>query len=134
MIELLRDEAGKVWFMEFNGRAWGSMALSRRQGLEYPAWNAKLALDGKFRVEGNAAGASGVVCRNLGRELMYMLFVLRGPKSKAVRQWPSFWSALRDVAWMRTSDRFYNWRKGDLKVFAADTYYTVRGNVFKSKE
>ena len=39
MIELLRDRAGKSWFVELNGRPWGSMALSRRQGFEYPAWS-----------------------------------------------------------------------------------------------
>jgi len=38
MVELLGDEAGRAWFMELNGRAWGSMALARRMGLEYPAW------------------------------------------------------------------------------------------------
>jgi predicted ATP-grasp superfamily ATP-dependent carboligase len=135
MIELLRDSAEKVWFMEFNGRSWGSMALSRRQGLEYPSWNAQLVLDPVFCVPQNITGASGVVCRNLGRELMHLLFVLRGPKSHALRrQWPSFWGALRDVVFVRRSDCFYNWRKGDLKVFASDSYYTVRNGVFKSKE
>src|ERR1043166_1037545 len=44
MVELLQDSAERYWFIEFNGRPWGSMALSRRQGLEYPAWNARLAL------------------------------------------------------------------------------------------
>lgn len=38
MIEFLRDQSGIPWFVELNGRSWGSMALSRRQGLEYPAW------------------------------------------------------------------------------------------------
>jgi biotin carboxylase len=134
MIELLRDSSGKVWFMEFNGRSWGSMALSRRQGLEYPAWNAKLALDAAFRAPENITGAAGVTCRNLGRECMHLLFVLRGPKSRALQQWPSFWSALRDVAFVRRSDSFYNWRKGGLKVFASDAFYTVRNGVFKSRK
>ena len=38
MLELLRDGDGKRWFVELNGRAWGSMALARAVGLEYPAW------------------------------------------------------------------------------------------------
>ncbi len=38
MVEILRDASGTPWFVEFNGRAWGSMALSRRRGFEYPAW------------------------------------------------------------------------------------------------
>ena len=45
MIEILRDHSGTPWFVELNGRCWGSMALSRRQGLEYPAWHARLAMD-----------------------------------------------------------------------------------------
>ena len=38
----------------------------------------------------------GIVSRNAGRELMHLLFVLRGPKSKALSGWPSFWKSLRD--------------------------------------
>ena len=45
MIELLRDSQGTAWFMELNGRPWGSLALARRQGLEYPAWNVRSTLD-----------------------------------------------------------------------------------------
>src|SRR5262249_50389743 len=39
MVELLRDEQGQLWFVEFNGRPWGSISLSRRQGLDYPHWH-----------------------------------------------------------------------------------------------
>jgi hypothetical protein len=38
MIELLRDPSENLWFIEFNARAWGSMALARRLGFEYPAF------------------------------------------------------------------------------------------------
>ena len=44
MIEMLRDESDKLWFLEFNGRSWGSMALARRAGFEYPAWAVQIAL------------------------------------------------------------------------------------------
>ena len=44
MIELLRS-GSTYWFMELNGRAWGSLALSRRLGFEYPAWAVARALD-----------------------------------------------------------------------------------------
>ena len=44
MLEMLRTPAGRLQFVEFNGRAWGSMALARRQGFEYPAWTVQLAL------------------------------------------------------------------------------------------
>ena len=45
MLEFLRDRAGTPWFMELNGRAWGSLALARRRGFEYPAWTVRAALD-----------------------------------------------------------------------------------------
>ena len=48
MLEFLRDGEGTPWFMELNGRAWGSLALARRRGFEYPAWTVRAALDGGF--------------------------------------------------------------------------------------
>ena len=48
MLEFLRDADGKPWFMELNGRAWGSMALARRRGFEYPAWTVQAALEPDF--------------------------------------------------------------------------------------
>jgi predicted ATP-grasp superfamily ATP-dependent carboligase len=133
MIELLRDAAGKVWFVELNGRPWGSMALARRQGLEYPAWHMNLALDERANVGRTTASAPGVVCRNLGRELMHLLFVLRGPKSKAIGHWPSFWKSLLAVMAIRPRDGIYNWRRSDPGVFVADVCYTLHKNLFKAR-
>ena len=48
MLEFLRDADGKPWFMGLNGRAWGSMALARRRGFEYPAWTVQAALEPDF--------------------------------------------------------------------------------------
>jgi len=131
MIELLRDEAGKLWFVEINGRPWGSMALCRRQGLEYPAWHVQLALDPNSKAGLSVKGSAGLVCRHLGREFMHVLFVLRGAKSDAQKQWPSFWKTLGDVFHFRRRDGVYNWRKDDMKVFFADFYYTMHDNLFK---
>jgi len=133
MIELLRDAAGKVWFVELNGRPWGSMALARRQGLEYPAWHVSLALDERADVGRTTTSVPGVVCRNLGRELMHLLFVLRGPKSKAIGHWPSFWKSLQDVMAIRPRDGIYNWRRSDPGVFVADVCYTLQKNLFKAR-
>jgi hypothetical protein len=133
MLELLRDHSGSAWFVEFNGRPWGSSALARRQGLEYPAWNVKLALDPYANVGKVFTNEAPVVCRHLGREFMYPLFVLRGPKSKALNHWPSFWRGLADVARFRRRDSIYNWRPDDPKVFFSDCYYTIRDQLFKSK-
>lgn len=132
MVELLRDHAGTAWFVELNGRPWGSMALSRRVGLEYPAWHVKLAIDQHSKVGIGRAQIPGVVCRHLGREIMHLLFVLRGPKSRALSEWPSIVDTVISVARVRRGDRFYNWRSDELKLFIADCFYTIKDNVFKS--
>ena len=133
MIELLRDHSGNSWFVELNGRSWGSMALSRRQGLEYPAWHVRLAMDQQSRVGMKLSPTAGLVCRNVGRELMHILFVLRGARSKGLTSWPSFWKTLGGVIRVRKGDAFYNWRRDDRKVFIADCYYTMHDNLFKAR-
>lgn len=133
MIELLRDVSGKAWFVELNGRPWGSMALSRSQGLEYPAWQVELALDQHSQVGMEAPTTPNIVCKHVGREIMHLLFVLRGPRSRALGNWPSVWETLVDVLHIRRSDAYYNWSREDPKVFFADCYYTVRDNLFKSR-
>ena len=134
MVELLQDSAGQYWFVEFNGRPWGSMALSRRQGFEYPAWNVRLALVPDFSVRRSESTESEVVCRNLGRELMHLLFVLRGRKSRAIVKWPPFWRSLADVLFVRPRDCFYNFRRDDLRVFFSDCFCTIRGQIFKPRK
>lgn len=132
MVELLRDRTGDVWFVELNGRPWGSMALARRQGFEYPAWSAFMALARGSDVGTTISASPGLVCRNLGRELMYLLFVIRGPRSAAMVEWPSIWKALRTILQTSRHDRFYNWRRDDKGVFFADCFYTLRDNLFKA--
>ena len=134
MVELLQDHSGQYWFVEFNGRPWGSMALSRRQGLEYPAWNARLALAPDFSVQRSEPIGPEMVCRNLGRELMHLLFVLRGRKSKAIEKWPSFWRSLADVLSVSHRDCFYNFRADDLRVFFSDCFCTIRDQIFKRRD
>lgn len=132
MVELLRDRSGEAWFVELNGRPWGSMALARRQGLEYPAWTASMALAPGSHVSTARSASTGLVCRNLGRELMYLLFVIRGPRSAAMVEWPSIWKALRTILQTSRSERYYNWRRDDKGVFFADCFYTLRDNLFKA--
>jgi hypothetical protein len=133
MIELLRDQGGRVWFVELNGRPWGSMALARRQGLEYPAWHLSLALNERSTAGRITRSAPGLTCRHLGRELMHLLFVLRGPKSKALGHWPSFWKSLFAVLTIRPRDGIYNLRLSDPSVFIADLCYTLQKNLFKAR-
>jgi hypothetical protein len=132
MIELLRDKSGKVWFVELNGRSWGSMALSRRQGFEYPAWTVNLALGEENEAALRVPAESGAVCRNVGRDFMHLLFVLRGAKSKALTNWPPIWKTIAAVLWLHKGDSYYNWRRDDRRVFFADTYYTIHDNLFKA--
>lgn len=133
MIELLRDAAGKIWFVELNGRTWGSMALCRRQGLEYPAWHVNLAMDEASQAGIGSSSQAELLCRHAGREFMHLLFVLRGARSNALNQWPSFWKSFGDILRFRRKDGVYNWRRDDSKVFFADCYYTIHDNVFRSK-
>ena len=132
MVELLRTQDGRLWFVEFNGRAWGSMALARRQSLEYPAWTVKLALDPQALPDCDSPATEGVVCRNLGRELMHVLFVLRGSQSRAMQRWPSFWETLVGLFRLHPRSSFYNWRRDDWRVFVSDCWYTIRDQIFKA--
>ncbi len=125
MIELLRDDSGKLWFIEFNGRAWGSMALARRQGLEYPAWAVEMAINPAVTPQIPLARPEIPVCRHLAREILYLLFVCRGARSKALVRWPSFWKALSQVCRIGRRDRWYNWRRDDPKVFICDCFATL---------
>jgi len=128
MVEFLRDEEGTPWFMELNGRAWGSMALARRRGLEYPAWATQFAL-GDQRAPAAPADPPRIVARHLGREIAHLLFVLRGPQSRAAVGWPTIVGTLRDLFTVRRGDRLYNWSPRQPAVLAADTIGTLTGVV-----
>lgn len=125
MAEFLRDTKGRRWFIELNGRPWGSMALARRTGFEYPAWAVTRALEPSFRP--SPPQESGpVVARHAGRELVHLLTVLRGPRSRALTHWPSPTRTVREVLTLRRGHRLYNWRRGDLPLFLDDSAQTVR--------
>jgi hypothetical protein len=128
MMEFLQEPGGPTWFMELNGRMWGSMALARRQGFEYPAWAVAQAQAPDFAPPPPAPGPalSGPV-RHLGRELLHLLFVLRGPKSAFHRaHWPSFRESLAGVLRPAPRRQFYNHDPAHRGYMLRDALWTLR--------
>jgi hypothetical protein len=121
MVELLRDTAGRPWFMELNGRAWGSMALARHRGYRYPSWAVRSALDPDF-VPAEPDEPPEITARHLGREIIHLGTVLaRGGAPRL--------ATVRDVLTVRRSDRWYNYRRDEAGIFVADTWATLRSQV-----
>ena len=133
MLEFLRASDGTAWFMELNGRAWGSMALARRAGLEYPAWALRRLKDNRFEPT-LAVSGNGRACRHLGRELVHLMMVIRGPKSVGATEWPSRWRTVRDVLRFSRNEHRYNWRPGDRGVFVEDTVRTVANQISRGPQ
>lgn len=123
MIEWLRDKSGQLWFVELNGRAWGSLALSRRQGLEYPAWTVATALGGVPDV--SIPELPHFTCRHAARELLHLAKVLRGRRRDGPGEWPSRFRTLVDVLRIRRSDRWYNLDRRDPALFLRDLSWTL---------
>jgi len=136
MLEFLRDPDGTAWFMELNGRAWGSLALARRRGFEYPAWTVTAALDDRYEPV-VPQSPPDVVARHLGLEIAHLAFVVRGPSSAALDEWPGVWSTVRALVRFRRGDRFYNWKASQPDVLVADTAKMVRiflGKAVRSRQ
>jgi protein-tyrosine-phosphatase len=131
MVELLHSiEDGKHWFVELNGRSWGSMALARRSGYEYPAWTVKLATDAEFRPP-EVVPPVNLMCRHVGREINHALFVLLGSKNSNMPGWPTRRHTLVDLLRLRRRDRLYNWNPSDPLVLAFDTADVVLGKFYR---
>ncbi len=132
MIELLHTDE-QWWFMELNGRPWGSMALARRLGYEYPAWGATLAFDPHALLPQAPPLSEELLCRHLGRELVHLLFVLRGPGSHP-GAWPSRRATMRDLLSGGRRSAWYNQGPGMRDLFIDDTMRTVAAQTWaKSK-
>ena len=135
MLEFLRDEQDVSWFMELNGRAWGSLALASRRGFAYPTWTVMSALDPGYVVPRIVPGPHLSV-RHIGREIMHLGFVARGRHRlhRQIRQgsaidpslaaYPRLGTAMRNVLWWGWRERAYNGRRGKGLVLLADTWQT----------
>jgi protein-tyrosine-phosphatase/predicted ATP-grasp superfamily ATP-dependent carboligase len=132
MIELLRDANGMLWFMELNGRPWGSMALARHMGFEYPAWSVRRLLDDRY-VPAEPAPRQPLLCRHLGREIAHLAFVARGPRSHALKQWPGMARTIWNMTVVRREQRFYNRRRDDPYVFMLDTWESLCGQLWRRR-
>jgi len=128
MIELLRDSSNKIWFMELNGRSWGSMALALRVGMKYPVWTIMQTLDPSFSPPATPLWES-IVCRHLGREIVHVLMVLKGRESAALKVSKSRLKPLFEVCRFNRQDRWYNYRPGNKLLFIEDTVKTVLDSV-----
>jgi hypothetical protein len=128
MLELLRDAAGRPWVMELNGRTWGSMALARRRGLEYPLWAVETALDEQWRPPA-VPEAPHILARHLGRELVHLLAVMCGGRGADAGRWPGRMQTVRAMLRREPGTGWYNARRGERRVFVRDTWQTVMAQV-----
>ena len=128
MVELLEGSDGRQWFMELNGRTWGSMSLARAGGMEYPAWAVQEALNDLPPLPESVEG-SPCRARHFGRELVHLLLVLRGPGRNVGMTWPKRVSTLFDLLTLKRGDRWYNRRRGDIAVFRSDAIQCIRAQV-----
>jgi 5-formyltetrahydrofolate cyclo-ligase len=129
MIELLRTDDNTAWFIELNGRTWGSMALARLRGLNYPAW-AVSAVTGRGVPDPPTPGPH-VIARHVGRELVHLGIVARdrGKADRTIDLVP----AMREVLRWRRNDHLYNWRPAEPLVMISDTWQTVRDALRRRK-
>jgi hypothetical protein len=123
MVELLCDDSGTKWFMEFNGRFWGSLALARRCGLDMP----RLVLD---LDRGNAVTVPSRIdqgfARHLGRDIIHFLFVLRGAHPLLRRYtWSERLLTMKAVFAPHGLRSFYNYDPAQPFFFIKDAAITV---------
>jgi biotin carboxylase len=130
MVELLHSE-DRWWFVELNGRPWGSLALARRLGYEYPAWAVRRLLDDKAALP-EAPAFAELECRHLGRELVHLLVVLKGPRSH-VGAWPGRGETLHAVLKPGPRTSWYNLAPGMRGVFVEDTWRTLADQTFRRR-
>ena len=62
---------------------------------------------------------------------MHPLFLLKGPKSEALTEWPRLGKSLWDLLDFGRDQAFYNWRRDDKRVFVADCLNTLVDNLIK---
>jgi hypothetical protein len=133
MIEMLRGREGTPWFIEFNGRLWGSTALARRCGLEYPAWAARQAIEPDFEPPAVEAKI-GLIVRHLGRDIVHCLMALRGPKTRFhAEDWPNVFGSAAAALAPAPGAGFYNHDPRHPRFFLHDALETVASQIRKAR-
>lgn len=129
MIETLVDQNGERWFVELNGRSWGSLALARRLGFEYPGWLA-CASNGEDIPSVSIKKPGNIVVRHLGRDILHFLAVVRGPKtSKAGENWPKLLPTLLGVFVPVRPSMYYNYSSNHSFFFIKESIAYVWNRV-----
>jgi hypothetical protein len=132
MIEMLKDPTGTAWFMELNGRPWGSMALAIRKNLFYPLWAVEGTLSQDF-IPDVKPNNDDIVARHIGREIIHFLRVMKGSKYRNYIIWPLRLRTFINLLKFNKKTYFYNYRKNEIRVFISDIIKTVTGQIFKAR-
>ena len=103
-----------------------------RLGFEYPAWAARPSARRQGRRSPRSRRSRTLLCRNLGRELVHLLFVLRGPDSP-VGRWPGRAETLRALCSRGDRTAWYNLEPGMRGVFLSDTWRTVADQTWEKR-
>jgi protein-tyrosine-phosphatase/predicted ATP-grasp superfamily ATP-dependent carboligase len=95
MVEFKHDAtSGAHRLMEVNGRFWGSLPLAVAAGADFPAMLHQLLVDG--RIGPWAPARSGIVCRQLARDLDWLEHVLRRAAPPELVTLPTAAQVVRD--------------------------------------
>lgn len=96
MVEFRVDErTGKTWFMEVNGRFWGTLALAVASGVNFPSLVLQTVVRGK-EVQPIPCYETGILMRSLWKETLRLMTVLKGRPEEWAGPFPSRLEALRD--------------------------------------
>ncbi len=135
MIEqIARSQDGSRWFVEINARPWGSTALARRRGLEYPAMAVDSALGLDVDPPPHQLDDDGTVARHLGREAVHFLMVMRGPPVPNTTPWPTRRSTAVDMLRWDRATHWYNKQPGATRLWAVDAANSVIDRVAPRKD
>ncbi len=89
MVEFrIDDETEKAWFMEINGRFWGTLALPLACGVNFPYLYLETLVRGKEAERANRY-AQGIAMRSLWKETTRLMTTLKGKPSEQDLPFPS---------------------------------------------